>query len=50
MTVLKPGLEKAIKDLHRQTTSLERLKLVLDHEIDRSYKSVKTVFEELRQG
>ncbi|XP_059169183.1 spermatogenesis-associated serine-rich protein 2-like [Physella acuta] len=44
------GLEKAIKDLHRQTTSLERLKLVLDHEIDRSYKSVKTVFEELRQG
>ncbi|CAL1539183.1 unnamed protein product [Lymnaea stagnalis] len=44
------GLEKAIKDLHRQTTSLERLKLVLDHEIDRSYKSMKSVFEELRQG
>lgn len=44
------GLEKAIKDLHRQTTSLERLKLLLDHEIDRSYKSMKSVFEELRQG
>ncbi|XP_055869823.1 spermatogenesis-associated serine-rich protein 2-like isoform X2 [Biomphalaria glabrata] len=44
------GLEKAIKDLHRQTTSLERLKQLLDHEIDRSYKSMKSVFEELRQG
>ncbi|KAK3787810.1 hypothetical protein RRG08_038514 [Elysia crispata] len=44
------GLEKAIKDLHRQTTSLERLRNLLDHEIDRSYRSVKTVFEELRQG
>ncbi|GFR86048.1 spermatogenesis-associated serine-rich protein 2 [Elysia marginata] len=44
------GLEKAIKDLHRQTTSLERLRNLLDHEIDRSYRSVKSVFEELRQG
>ncbi|BFZ15357.1 hypothetical protein BsWGS_18397 [Bradybaena similaris] len=44
------GLEKAIKDLHRQTTSLERLRLLLDHEIDRSIKSMKSVFEELRQG
>ncbi|BFZ22112.1 hypothetical protein BsWGS_25151 [Bradybaena similaris] len=44
------GLEKAIKDLHRQTTSLERLRHLLDHEIDRSFRSVKTVFEELRQG
>ncbi|CAG5122763.1 unnamed protein product, partial [Candidula unifasciata] len=44
------GLEKAIKDLHRQTTSLERLRHLLDHEIDRSFKSVKSVFEELRQG
>ncbi|XP_076453204.1 spermatogenesis-associated serine-rich protein 2-like isoform X2 [Babylonia areolata] len=42
------GLEKSIKDLQRQTTSLERLHLVLDHEIERSYKSVKTVFEEMR--
>ncbi|CAG5115647.1 unnamed protein product [Candidula unifasciata] len=44
------GLEKAVKDLHRQTTSLERLRLLLDHEIDRSIKSIKSVFEELRQG
>ncbi|XP_025076637.1 spermatogenesis-associated serine-rich protein 2-like isoform X2 [Pomacea canaliculata] len=42
------GLERAIKDLQRQTTSLERLHLVLDHEIDRSYKSIKNVFEEMR--
>ncbi|XP_012943278.1 spermatogenesis-associated serine-rich protein 2 isoform X2 [Aplysia californica] len=44
------GLEKAFKDLQRQTTSLERLRHLLDHEIDRSYKSVKSVFEELRKG
>ncbi|XP_070187195.1 spermatogenesis-associated serine-rich protein 2-like isoform X2 [Littorina saxatilis] len=42
------GLEKSIKDLQRQTTSLERLRLVLDHEMDRSHKSVKTVFDEMR--
>ncbi|RUS82108.1 hypothetical protein EGW08_010120, partial [Elysia chlorotica] len=44
------GLEKALKDIHRQTTSLERLRNLLDHEIDRSYRSVKTIFEDLRQG
>lgn len=42
------GLEKSIKDLQRQTTSLERLRLVLEHETDRSYKSIKSVFEEMR--
>lgn len=42
------GLEKSIKDLQRQTVSLERLSLVLDHETERSYKSIKTVFDEMR--
>lgn len=43
----KPGLEKSSKDLHRQTVALERLQLVLTEEVDKSYKRIKTVFEEM---
>ena len=50
MFYVSPGLEKAFKDLQRQSNSLERLRHLLDHEIDRSFKSVKSVFEELRKG
>ena len=40
------GLERSTKDLHRQTTSLERLRLVLATEFEKSYKRIHTVFEE----
>jgi len=42
------GLERSSKDLHRQTVSLERLRLVFDEEVDRSYKRIKSVFDEIR--
>ncbi|KAL3854978.1 hypothetical protein ACJMK2_014211 [Sinanodonta woodiana] len=42
------GLEKSIKDLHRQTVSLERLKLLLNSETDKATKRIKFVFDELR--
>ncbi|KAJ8320401.1 hypothetical protein KUTeg_001988 [Tegillarca granosa] len=45
---LHAGLERAVKDLHRQTVSLERLRLVLNEEVDKAYKRIKTVFEEMR--
>ncbi|CAE1328660.1 unnamed protein product [Acanthosepion pharaonis] len=44
----KPGLEKSSKDLHRQTIALERLELVLTEEIDKAYKRIKNVFEEMK--
>ncbi|XP_052812708.1 spermatogenesis-associated serine-rich protein 2-like isoform X2 [Mya arenaria] len=42
------GLEKSGKDLQRQTISLERLRLLFNEEVDRSYKRIKTVFDEIR--
>ncbi|XP_052080377.1 spermatogenesis-associated serine-rich protein 2-like isoform X2 [Mytilus californianus] len=41
-------LEKSVKDLHRQTVSLERLRLILDEEMDKNYKRIKSVFDEMR--
>lgn len=41
-------LEKSVKDLHRQTVSLERLKIVLNEEVDKNYKRIKSVFDEMR--
>jgi Protein of unknown function (DUF1387) len=43
------SLDKTFKDLHRQTVSLERLKLVLGDNIDKSFKRVAEVFKELHQ-
>ncbi|KAK3082646.1 hypothetical protein FSP39_001321, partial [Pinctada imbricata] len=34
------GLEKSVKDLHRQTVSLERLRLVLNDEVEKTYKRI----------
>ncbi|XP_064646024.1 SPATS2-like protein [Lineus longissimus] len=42
------GLEKSYKDLQRQTTSLQRLKLVVNEEMDKSQKRIRSVVEELR--
>ena len=42
------GLEKSVKDLHRQTVSLERLKLVFSDEVEKAYKRIRSVFEEVR--
>ena len=42
------GLEKSVKDLHRQTVSLERLKLVFNDEVEKAYKRIRSVFEEVR--
>ncbi|XP_060575555.1 spermatogenesis-associated serine-rich protein 2-like isoform X2 [Ruditapes philippinarum] len=42
------GLERSAKDLHRQTVSLDRLRLIFNEEVDRSYKRIKTVFDEIR--
>lgn len=42
------GLERSAKDLHRQTVSLERLRLIFIEEIDRSHKRIKSVFDEIR--
>ncbi|XP_069107350.1 spermatogenesis-associated serine-rich protein 2-like [Argopecten irradians] len=41
-------MEKSMKDLHRQTVSLERLRLVMNEEVDKNFKRIKTVFEEVR--
>ncbi|ESN93456.1 hypothetical protein HELRODRAFT_194102 [Helobdella robusta] len=43
------GLEKSCKELQRQTTSLQHLKVVLKEQMDKSYKRVNEVFKELRQ-
>ncbi|XP_033729083.1 spermatogenesis-associated serine-rich protein 2-like [Pecten maximus] len=42
------GMEKSMKDLHRQTVSLERLRLVMNEEVDKNFKRIKAVFEEVR--
>ncbi|KAL4216927.1 spermatogenesis-associated serine-rich protein 2 [Mactra antiquata] len=42
------GLERSAKDLHRQTVSLERLRLIFKEEIDKSHKRLKSVFDEIR--
>jgi hypothetical protein len=34
--------------LHRQTISLERLRLILHEEVDKNYKRIKSVFDEMR--
>ena len=41
------GLEKSCKDLQRQSTSIGRLKVVLNEQMDKSYKRVTEVFKEL---
>jgi len=41
------SLDKSFKDLHRQTVSLERLKIVLSENVDKSFKRVSEVFKEL---
>jgi hypothetical protein len=41
------GLEKSCKDLHRQTVSLERLKVILNENMDKSFKRLTEVFKEL---
>ncbi|XP_074653515.1 uncharacterized protein LOC141907685 [Tubulanus polymorphus] len=43
------GLEKSVKDLHRQTVSLQRLKMIFGDEIDRSYKRIKSVFDLIKK-
>ncbi|XP_061169642.1 spermatogenesis-associated serine-rich protein 2-like [Saccostrea echinata] len=42
------GLEKSVKDLHRQTVALERFRMVLNEEVDKTYKRIKSVFDEMR--
>ena len=42
------GLEKSVKDLHRQTVALERFRMILNEEVDKTYKRIKSVFEEVR--
>ncbi|OWF45162.1 Spermatogenesis-associated serine-rich protein 2 [Mizuhopecten yessoensis] len=42
------GMEKSMKDLHRQTVSLERLRLVMNEEVEKNFKRIKSVFEEVR--
>ena len=42
------GLERSAKDLHRQTVSLDRLRLIFNEEVDKSYKRIKNVFDEIR--
>ncbi|XP_048772692.2 spermatogenesis-associated serine-rich protein 2-like isoform X2 [Ostrea edulis] len=42
------GLEKSVKDLHRQTVALERFRMILNEEVDKTYKRIKTVFDEMR--
>jgi hypothetical protein len=43
------SLDKTLKDLHRQTVALERLKIVLGENVDRSFKRVSEVFKELHK-
>jgi len=40
-------LERSCKDLHRQTVSLERLRVMLGDNVDRAFKRVNEVFKEL---
>ena len=40
------GLEKSVKDLHRQTLALTRIKMMLSDEMDRCYKKISRVFED----
>ena len=40
------GLEKSVKDLHRQTLALTRIKMVLSDEMERCYKKITSVFED----
>ncbi|XP_053385552.1 spermatogenesis-associated serine-rich protein 2-like isoform X2 [Mercenaria mercenaria] len=42
------GLERSAKDLHRQTVSLDRLRLIFNEEVDKSCKRIKSVFDEVR--
>ena len=42
------GLEKSVRDLQRQTTSLQRIKLILAEEIERSYKRITQAFNDVR--
>ena len=41
------GLEKSCKDLQRQTVSLQRLEIVLNEQVDKSFKRITEVFKEL---
>jgi len=42
-------LERSCKDLHRQTVSLERLRVVLGENVDKAFKRINEVFKELHQ-
>lgn len=41
------GLEKSVKDLHRQTLALTRIKMMSGDEFERCYKAITKVFEDL---
>jgi len=41
------GLEKSCKDLQRQAVSLQRLQIVLNEQVDKSFKRITEVFKEL---
>ncbi|ESP04230.1 hypothetical protein LOTGIDRAFT_237429 [Lottia gigantea] len=49
-TYKKAGLERSVKDLQRQTISLERLRLTFDSEMEKGPKKIKSVFEEVRKA
>ena len=42
-------LERSCKDLHRQTVSLDRLRVVLGDNVDKAFKRVNEVFRELHE-
>ncbi|ELT88261.1 hypothetical protein CAPTEDRAFT_159067, partial [Capitella teleta] len=44
------GLEKSMKDLQRQVSSLQRLRTVMSDGFDVSFKSISTTFEEFRKS
>jgi len=43
------GLEKSLKDLQRQTVSLQRLKHVIETELEKSSRTITEFFEQIRQ-
>ncbi|XP_055959196.1 spermatogenesis-associated serine-rich protein 2 [Patella vulgata] len=49
-TIKKAGLERSVKDLQRQQSSLERLRRTFEEEVDKGPKKIKSVFEEVRKA
>ena len=43
-------MDKSLRDLQRQTSSLQRNKLMLSEEMERSFKSIGKVFEDIRNA